>query len=62
MPDIDDASSESEEGGPVLDVTNIPLAELLAGDNSALSQSIRRVVESLNNVHDVTARWSSRLP
>ena len=51
--------TDAEETGPALvDVTSIPLAELLSSGDDALAHAIRRIVQELDE-HEVIAAFSS---
>jgi FXSXX-COOH protein len=62
MSDIvgDGASTASE--GPMVDVTDLPLAALVASESTALANAVRRLLDDLREPHDVIAGWQSHQP
>lgn len=55
-----DTESESEEWAPLIDVSNMPITDLLAGGgDSALTRSVQRLVRSLKDPNGVISAFSS---
>jgi FXSXX-COOH protein len=53
----------TEDTGPVLvDVASMPLAALLAADDTVLSNTLRRLLRAKDHDHDVTTSFDSGLP
>ena len=44
---------------PLIDVTDLPMAEILAGDDTVLGQCVRRLVDSIDDPDGIISAFQS---
>lgn len=54
-----DAGSESNRWAPLVEVSHLPIADLVAGGDPALTRSVERLVRSLDDPDGVISAFSS---
>jgi FXSXX-COOH protein len=62
MSEIVNGRGDDASDAVLVDVTRLPLNDLVSLDDSALANAIRRVLQDLERPHDTHATWQSYQP